>query len=76
MDLDIALKIEQPASLTVESSSDDRKNFEKWEHSNRMSLIIIKRDISEAFRGVVSDEITLAKDFLAEIEKHLQRMIR
>ena len=29
MDLDLALKIEQLASLTAESSSDDKKNFEK-----------------------------------------------
>jgi len=70
MDLDLTLRIEQPASLTTESSPDDRKNFEKWEHSIRMSLMIIKRDILKAFRGAVSDEITLAKYFLAEIEKH------
>ena len=37
MDLDLALKIDQPASLTTESSSDDRKKFEKWERSNRMT---------------------------------------
>jgi len=35
--------------------------------------MIIKRDILEAFRGVVSDEITLAKDFLIEIKKHLAK---
>ena len=34
-----------------------------------MSLMIIKRGIPEAFRGAVSDEITLAKYFLAEIKK-------
>ena len=41
--------------------------------SKRMSLMIIKRDIPEAFRGAVSDEIILAKDFLAEIEKHFAK---
>ncbi|KAK9683434.1 hypothetical protein RND81_10G141100 [Saponaria officinalis] len=34
-----------------------------------MSLMNKKRDIPEAFRGAVSDEITDAKEFLAEIEK-------
>jgi len=34
-----------------------------------MSLMIIKRGIPEVFRGIVSDDITSAKDFLAEIEK-------
>ena len=73
MALDLALRIEQPASLTTESSSDDRKNFEKWERSNRMSLMIIKHDISEAFRGAVSNEITLAKYFLVKIEKYFAK---
>ena len=61
MDLDLALRIEQLASFTAENSSDDRKNFEKWERSNRISLMIIKRGIPKAFRGTVSDEITLPK---------------
>ena len=69
MDLDLALMIEQPAYLTVKNSPDYRKNFEKWERSNRMSLMIIKRGPLEAFRGAVSDEIILVKNFLAEIEK-------
>ena len=34
-----------------------------------MSLMIIKRGILEAFRGAVSEKITKAKEFLAEIEK-------
>ena len=41
-----------------------------------MSLMIIKHDILEAFRGAVSDEITLAKDFLTEIKKHFAKKIR
>ena len=69
MDLDLALRIEQPASLTDASSPDDKRNFEKWDRSNRMSLMIIKRGIPEAFRGAVSDKITKAKEFLTKIEK-------
>ena len=69
MDLDLALRIEQPISLTDVSSPDDRKNFEKWDRSNRMSLMIIKHGILEAFRGAVFEKITKAKEFLAEIEK-------
>ena len=33
----------------------------KWESSNRISLMIIKRGIPEAFRGAMSEEITDAK---------------
>ena len=73
IDLNLALRIKQHASLTAKNSSNERKNFEKWEHSNRMSLMTIKRGISEAFRGAVSDEITLVKDFLVEIEKRFAK---
>ncbi|KAK9690672.1 hypothetical protein RND81_09G145600 [Saponaria officinalis] len=69
MDLDLAIRKDCPAPLTDASSPDDKREFEKWERSNRMSLMIIKRGIPEAFRGAVSDEITGAKEFLAEIEK-------
>ena len=73
MDLDLALRIEQPASLTDVNSLYDRKNFEKWDRSNRMSLMIIKRGILEAFRGAVSEKITKAKEFLTEIEKRFAK---
>ena len=53
MDLDLALRIEKPLSPT--DSSEQRKLHEKWDHSNRMSLMIIKGDILEIFRGTVSD---------------------
>ncbi|KAL2498095.1 hypothetical protein Adt_23645 [Abeliophyllum distichum] len=73
MDLDLAIRIEKPASLTDASSPDDRRNFEKWERSNRMSLMIIKHGIPEAFRGAISEEVTNAKEFLAEIEKRFTK---
>ena len=70
MDLDLVLRIEQPAPLTNVSSPDDRRNFEKWDCSNRISPMIIKRDIPEAFKSATSERITNAKEFLTEIEKH------
>ena len=50
-DLDLALKIEQLPSLIYSSSSEEKKFYKKWERSNRISLMIIKRDIRETFRG-------------------------
>ncbi|GAB2288874.1 hypothetical protein Dimus_038029 [Dionaea muscipula] len=73
MDLDLALWIDRPASLTDETSSADRANYEKWEHSNRMSLMVIKRSIPEAFMSVVPNDIDGAKAFLAEIEKRFTK---
>ncbi|KAI3470151.1 hypothetical protein Pfo_026814, partial [Paulownia fortunei] len=69
MDLDYALRVEQPSSLTDASSSDERRNFEKWERSNRVSLMIITHGIPKAFRGTTSEEISKASEYLAEIEK-------
>lgn len=68
MDLDLALRIERPASLTETSTAEAKWEYEKWERSNRMSLMIIKRGIPEAFRGTMVD-IDTAKGFLDEIEK-------
>src|SRR4051812_39673752 len=73
MELDLALRTEQSSSLTAASTSDQRKDFEKWECSNRLSLMIIKCGISEAFRGTVSEGITKASDFLAEFEKRFAK---
>ena len=72
MDLDLALRVERPASLTDVSTSDQKKDFEKWERSNRMCLMIMKQSIPETFRGDMSNE-TDAKGFLADLEKRFAR---
>ncbi|KAM6571173.1 hypothetical protein CsatA_015253 [Cannabis sativa] len=73
MDLDLALRMDRPAPLTDTSTSEQRRIYEKWDRSNRMSLMIIKRGIPEAFRGAVSEEVTDATTFLAEIEKRFAK---
>ena len=64
MDLDLALRVSSPASLTVESSSDEKRDIERWEKSNRMCLMIIKKAIPEAFRGTISETIKTTKEFV------------
>ena len=73
MDLDLALRIEKLLSPTDSSTSEQRKLHKKWDHSNCMSLMIIKHGIPEVFRGTISDDITSAKEFLAEIEKRFAK---
>ncbi|XP_060965536.1 uncharacterized protein LOC133034463 [Cannabis sativa] len=73
MDLDLALRMDCPAPLTNTSTFKQRRIYEKWDRSNRMSLMIIKRDIPEAFRGAVSEEVTDATNFLAKIEKRFAK---
>ncbi|CAM8947958.1 unnamed protein product [Rhodiola kirilowii] len=70
MDLDLALHIPRPDDLTNASTEADEAYWEKWDCSNRLSLMIMKRGIPEAFRGATTDEVTDASEFLAEIEQH------
>ncbi|PIN17418.1 hypothetical protein CDL12_09919 [Handroanthus impetiginosus] len=46
----------------------DKRDLEKWERSNRMSIMIMKRAVPEAFRGTMFDEDN-GKLFLEELEK-------
>ena len=45
MDLDYAIQIERQSVLTNDSTTKQRANFEKWEHSNYMSLMIMKHSM-------------------------------
>ncbi|CAL0308070.1 unnamed protein product [Lupinus luteus] len=69
MDLDLALRMEKPIS-TPENL--DEVKIEKWERSNRMCLMIMKRSIPEAFRGSIS-EGQIARKFLEEIEQYFAK---
>ena len=73
MDLDLALRVSSPAPLTVESSSDEKSDIERWEKSNRMSLMIIKKAIPEALRGTISETIKTAKELLEEIKNRFAK---
>ena len=73
MDLDLALRVSSPAPLTVESSSDEKRDIERWEKSNRMCLMIIKKAIPEAFRGTISETIKTTKEFLEEIKNRFAK---
>ena len=43
MDLDYAIREPTPTKHTSESANEQKALYEKWEHSNRMSLMIMKR---------------------------------
>ncbi|KAK6160726.1 hypothetical protein DH2020_004107 [Rehmannia glutinosa] len=69
MDLDLAIRTDSPPPLTDKSTSDEKRDMERWEKSNRMCMMIMKKAIPEAFRGTMSEKITTTKEFLADIEK-------
>ncbi|KAL6347706.1 hypothetical protein AAG906_026235 [Vitis piasezkii] len=63
MDLDMALCEDEPLKPTNESTEAMRAHYAKWERSNRLSLISIKRSIAEHLLGGIP-ESNNAKEFL------------
>ena len=69
MDLDLPLRIDQHPTITTNSSIEAKKEFERWDRSNRMSLMIIKSSIPETLKRTIFGEVTTTKEFLDDIEK-------
>ncbi|XP_028196634.1 uncharacterized protein LOC114381560 [Glycine soja] len=69
IDLDLALRTERPIA-TPETSNEVK--IEKWDRSNRMCLMIMKRSIPEAFWGSISEGQS-AKKFLEKIKQYFAK---
>ncbi|XP_071700052.1 uncharacterized protein [Rutidosis leptorrhynchoides] len=70
-DLDYALRFDQPAPLADESTVEQKRTYDIWERSNRMSLMIMKNSISPAIRGAIPDSEN-AKEFLEFVEEQFK----
>ena len=55
MDLNYALREPTPTKPTSESTNEQKVLYEKWERSNRMSLMIMKGSITLTIRGAIPD---------------------
>ncbi|GAV87561.1 UBN2_2 domain-containing protein, partial [Cephalotus follicularis] len=71
MDLDHALRINTPVVIMAQSTIEQRAAYEKWERSNRMSLMIMKSSISVSIRGAIPDSND-AKTYLASVEEQFK----
>ncbi|XP_024026209.1 uncharacterized protein LOC112092986 [Morus notabilis] len=69
MDLDLALRTEHPTATTKNPNAD---KIEKWDRFNRVSLMIMKCSIREAFWGSIT-ESTNVKKFLKELEQYFAK---
>ncbi|KAL0409597.1 UNVERIFIED_CONTAM: hypothetical protein Sradi_1894100 [Sesamum radiatum] len=69
MGLDHSLMEDSLPSLTNKSTSEENREKERWEKSNSMCVMIMKKSIPEAFNGTMSETLTKSKNFLAHIEK-------
>ncbi|GAV90193.1 UBN2_2 domain-containing protein [Cephalotus follicularis] len=71
MDLDHAFRIDTPAAIMAQNSIEQRAAYEKWERSNRMSLMIMKSSISVAIRRAIPNSND-AKTYLAYMKEQFK----
>lgn len=68
MDLDLALRMDEPPIPTELSTPNERVTYERWERSNRLSLMLIKTHVGKSIRGSIPT-CTKAKEFLNAVEE-------
>jgi hypothetical protein len=67
MDIDYAIRKDEPLALTNTSTTVDIMLYERWEKSNRLSMMFIKTKISVGIRGSV-DQHEKVQDLLKAID--------
>ncbi|KAH7853909.1 hypothetical protein Vadar_007956 [Vaccinium darrowii] len=72
MNLDLAIREEAPPKLTTESSAEVRAYYERWEHSNRTCLMIMKYTMDKFIKQCVPDNEN-AKAYLVDIGKQFTK---
>ena len=53
MNIDYATRKDEPPSIATTSTPDQVELYEKWERSNRLSVMFVKTHISASIRGSV-----------------------
>ncbi|PKI78356.1 hypothetical protein CRG98_001299 [Punica granatum] len=72
MDLDYALREEEPLAPTDTDGPEVKEMYEWWEKSNHLSLMLMKSRVSKSIRGAIG-EVTRAKDFLKAIKEQFAK---
>ena len=68
IELDLALHVNEPPNPTDASTLEERANYERWEQSNCLSLMLIKSHISKSIRGSIPTCDTV-KAYMKAIEE-------
>ncbi|RVW51338.1 hypothetical protein CK203_075501 [Vitis vinifera] len=71
MDLDLALRVDEPMVPTKSSTQTQKASYERWERSNCLSLMFIKSSIGKSIRGSIS-ECAKVKEYLKAIEQQFE----
>ena len=54
MDIDYTIRKDEPPALTNTSTAVDMTLYERWERSNRLSMMLIKTRIYDGIRGSIN----------------------
>ncbi|KAL0453456.1 UNVERIFIED_CONTAM: hypothetical protein Slati_1323700 [Sesamum latifolium] len=73
MDIDYAIRKTEPAPITETSQPDEVDLYEKWERSNRFSVMLIKTNISVSIWGSV-DQHNNKLTGLNGVREHIMQM--
>lgn len=72
VNLDLAIREKAPPKLTAESSAEAKAYYERWEHSNRTCLMIMKFTMDKSIKQCVPDNEN-AKAYLTAIGTHFTK---
>ncbi|XP_048234370.1 uncharacterized protein LOC125370948 [Ricinus communis] len=72
LDLDLARQIEKPATITDESSNEEKALYKAWEGSNRLSLIFMQMTVANNLKSTIP-KTDSTKEFKKLIEKRSQK---
>ena len=68
MDLDLALREDEPPALTESSTPQQIAHHEQWVRSNRLSMMLIKAHVNKSIRGSIP-ECDKVKNLIKAIEE-------
>ena len=68
MDLDLALRVEKPADITVLSTAEEKNHYKTWERSNRLSLMYMRMSIANNIKTALP-KTDNAKEMLKFVEE-------
>nr|XP_043637900.1 subtilisin-like protease SBT4.3 [Erigeron canadensis] len=71
LDLDYAIRNDEPDAITANSTAEQNATFEKWDKANRLSLMTVKNSIPLGLRGAIpeSDKV---RDYLKSVEDYFK----
>ncbi|XP_059638913.1 uncharacterized protein LOC132281203 [Cornus florida] len=68
MDINLALRVDEPPIPTESSTPSERASYKRWERSNRLSICLIKSHIGKNIRSSIP-ECTKEKEYMIAIEQ-------